>query len=281
MLKVLKSGFYTSIQDKGRFGYLDKGVPSSGVMDGFSASIVNHLLENNETDAVLEITMTGPTLQFKGDTYICIGGAAFSVTLNNIPIRNYKVYKVVKGDILSFGKLEKGIRAYLGVKDGFLVDKVLGSRSFYKTITGKLSLEDSDQIPYSFTSEFSPKLQDVRIASVLEEQVIEVYKGPEFSLLTDKHFEHLFSKNFSIAKENNRMAYQLQESILGHQLSILTSATLPGTVQLTPSGKIIILMRDGQTTGGYPRVLQLSEKSISVLAQKKQGDAISFKLLMY
>jgi allophanate hydrolase subunit 2 len=58
----------------------------------------------------------------------------------------------------------------------------------------------------------------------------------------------------------------------------LTSATLPGTVQLTPSGKLIVLMKDGQTTGGYPRILQLSDKSISILAQKKFGDNASFKL---
>jgi allophanate hydrolase subunit 2 len=74
------------------------------------------------------------------------------------------------------------------------------------------------------------------------------------------------------------MAYQLTELIEGHDISILTSATLPGTVQLTPSGKLIILMKDGQTTGGYPRILQLSEKSINILSQKKAGDSVSFVL---
>ena len=75
------------------------------------------------------------------------------------------------------------------------------------------------------------------------------------------------------------MAYQLAETIKGHNYSMLTSGTLPGTVQLTSSGRIIILMKDGQTTGGYPRILQLSEESICVLAQKKSRDTISFELL--
>ena len=75
------------------------------------------------------------------------------------------------------------------------------------------------------------------------------------------------------------MAYQLTELISGHSHSMLTSGTLPGTVQLTPAGRLIILMKDGQTTGGYPRILQLSEAAICVLAQKKLGDALSFKLL--
>ena len=75
------------------------------------------------------------------------------------------------------------------------------------------------------------------------------------------------------------MAYQLKEQIPGHDVTMLTSATLPGTVQLTPSGKLIVLMKDGQTTGGYLRILQLSDRAISVLAQKREGNQMSFKLL--
>jgi len=59
---------------------------------------------------------------------------------------------------------------------------------------------------------------------------------------------------------------------------MLTSAVLAGTVQLTPSGRLIILMRDCQVTGGYPRILQLSEESINTLAQKTTGDSFSFVL---
>ena len=84
MLKVLKSGFYTTIQDSGRLGYLNKGVPVSGVMDSFSASKLNLLLDNSANAAVMEITMTGPTLEFEEETYICLGGAEISVTLNTV-----------------------------------------------------------------------------------------------------------------------------------------------------------------------------------------------------
>jgi allophanate hydrolase subunit 2 len=70
----------------------------------------------------------------------------------------------------------------------------------------------------------------------------------------------------------------LNETIPNTLPSILTSAVLPGTVQLTPSGKLIILMRDCQVTGGYPRVLQVSEESINRLSQKITGDKIQFVL---
>ena len=113
----------------------------------------------------------------------------------------------------------------------------------------------------------------------MDESVLETSKGPEFGLFDDKQLERLFSKKFSIAKEYNRMAYQLEQRLPKHTVTILTSATLPGTVQVTPNGKLIVLMKDGQTTGGYPRLLQLSDKAISILAQKKYGDDISFGLI--
>lgn len=278
MLKVLKPGLFTTIQDEGRYGYLNKGVPVSGYMDSFSAAKINQLLENHESAAVMEITMTGPTLVFEKSTFICMGGAQLSVTLNNEPVYEYKVYKVEKGDILSYGKLKKGFRGYLAVKDGFQTAGVLGSRSFYSPITPKNHLGDGSSVDYIKCTNFSPKIPELKVDSFLNESVLSVSQGPEFHLLSDKQLETLFFKNFSISNQNDRMAYQIEEKIDGHSISILTSATLPGTVQLTPAGKLIILMKDGQTTGGYPRILQLSDKSISILAQKKFGDGISFKL---
>lgn len=279
MLKVLKAGFFTSIQDLGRFHHRKKGVPVSGCMDQPSVYKANTLLENDVHSAVLEITMTGPTLVFEKDTFIVIAGAIISVTLNNEPIQNYKVYQVKEGDILSYGKLKKGIRTYLAVKGGFKTEEILGSRSFYVPITDRNRIEDGDEVPYGENKSFSPKISEIKVDSLLDETVLEVYKAPEFDLLTDRQLENLFSKEFTVSKENNRMAYQLSETLEGHKHSILTSATLPGTIQLTPSGKLIILMKDGQTTGGYPRILQLSDRSISVLAQKREGNTISFKFI--
>ncbi|WP_209400611.1 biotin-dependent carboxyltransferase family protein [Pseudozobellia sp. WGM2] len=278
MLKVLKAGLFTTIQDQGRYGFLNKGVPVAGYMDTFSATKINALLENKKEDAVMEMTMTGPTLQFERATFIAIGGANISATLNNNEVANYKVLKIGKGDILSFGKLESGFRGYLAVKNGFQAPIVLGSRSFFSSITKKNHLQDRDVVDYIETAVFNPKITELRLDSFLGENLLKVSAGPEYELLNDKQLEWLFSKEFTVSNENNRMAYQLEEKIPGHEISMLTSATLPGTVQLTPSGKIMVLMKDGQTTGGYPRILQLSDKAISIMAQKKYGDKVRFKL---
>ncbi|MBU2997514.1 biotin-dependent carboxyltransferase family protein [Cellulophaga baltica] len=279
MLKVLKSGLYTTIQDSGRFGYRDNGVPVSGVMDTNTVYKINTLLENDVNDSVLEITMTGPTLQFGKDTYISLGGAKFEVTLNNIPVENYKLLKIMAGDILSYGRLQKGFRAYIAIKNGFQSKEILGSRSYYSAITPYIVIKDNFEIPYIKNSKFEPKITSLKTNSLLDETELYVAKGPEFSLLNDRQLEQIFFREFNIAPENNRMAYQLKQTIDGHKVSMLTSATLPGTVQFTPAGKLIVLMKDGQTTGGYPRIIQLTDKAISILSQKKSGDIVNFKLM--
>ena len=280
MLNLLKAGFFTTIQDGGRFGFLNNGVPTSGFMDAEAAKRANRLLENPPETAVMEITMTGPTAEFSLPSFICLGGAQMEVTLNNEPIEHFKVHKINSGDFLSYGKLKKGFRSYLAIKGGFKTESLLGSQSFFKPITSKNCFKDLDRIAYEGNTVFQPKDLTYMGNYILNESTLEVFQGPEYGLLNDHQLESIFFKTFKVAKENDRMAYQLEETVEGHQISMLTSATLPGTVQMTPSGKLIILMRDGQTTGGYPRILQLSEKSISILAQKKYGDTIRFKLLM-
>lgn len=281
MIKVIHPGFFTTIQDMGRFGYRDKGVPVCGCMDNYSASMANSLLENAEMDAVMEITMTGPKLEFQTTSFFSITGAEMSPALNGVPINSYEVHKANEGDILSFGKLLNGFRSYLAVKGGFLTETKLMSRSFYKTITDQNCLKERMEIPIKEYSEYSPKIAHIKPEATQKELELNVYKGPEYNILTDDQLKLLFTNKFTIAKENNRMAYQLEELIGVQSHKMLTSATLPGTVQLTPAGKLIILMRDGQTTGGYPRILQLATKSIAMLSQKKFGDEVSFNFLSH
>ncbi len=278
MLRVVHTGFFTTVQDEGRFNFRDKGVPVSGAMDSYSAKMANTLLDNAEGDAVLEITMTGPTLAFEAPSFIAITGAEMSASINGNPVPNYKVHAVQAGDVVSFGKLINGFRAYLAIRNGFKTEKVLGSRSYFKPLTTLNRIKEFMELPFEPVTSFEPRILDIRPAPFHKEQRLPVKPGPEYKLLKDQHLELLFSKDFRIAKENNRMAYQLEETIPGHSVTLLTSATLPGTVQLTGSGKLIILMRDGQTTGGYPRILQMSERAISLLSQKKNGDQVSFQL---
>ena len=246
MVKVLKPGFYSTIQDLGR----------------------------------LEMTMTGATLQFEIHTCIALSGADLSAKLNEKPIQLNKMILVKPNDILSFGKLNHGFRCYLAVLGGFKTETIMKSKSMYQNITKQFMIYKNDELQISQKPPASNKQHaSMRFdSSYINSNILEVYKGPEFENLTKNKQTELFSKPFVISKDNNRMAYQLEETFQNNLSPIITSAVLPGTVQLTPSGKFIILMRDCQTTGGYPRVLQLKESSIDVLGQKFTGKTINFKL---
>ena len=278
MIKVLKSGLYSSIQDLGRKGFRKYGVPVAGVMDIASAELGNLILGNDENDAVLEITMQGPRLQFFEPTNISITGANLGPTKNEIPIEMNTNISIQHRDILDFGTPKFGVRSYLAIKGGFQTDKIFGSRSFYKNITEKDRIEIGDELTYRL---FAPNESTVAIEiapKVITKNELIVFKGPEFELLNGEQKQLLFSGPFTLAM-NNRMGYQIKELLPNNLKSILSTTVLPGTVQLTPSGKMIILMRDCQTTGGYPRILQLAEASINHLAQKRQFENISFSFL--
>jgi len=280
MIKVLSSSFNSSIQDLGRFGYGDIGVPVSGAMDSYSAKLANHILGNNDVDAVLEITLNKSKLLFDNESIICITGADLSPKLNNKSIRLNSAINVRKDDILTFDKPIYGVRSYLAVKGGFQTEVVLNSRSFYKGITKASAIKKNDTLPIRMASSESAKsFSTVKINKrQFTTTDIEAYTGPEYELLNKKQREGLNNTLFTISKDNSRMGYRLEELIANTLKTMLTSAVLPGTVQLTPSGKLIVLMRDCQVTGGYPRVLQLSENAINKLAQKATKNTFRFKI---
>jgi len=283
MIKVLKTGLYSTIQDQGRFGYLSYGVPFSGAMDAYSSQFANALVGNAKDAAVIEMTMTGAELLFLKATTIAITGADMSPKLNGKPINMFKSIMVNANDTLTFGRLINGFRAYLAIKGGVLSEKVLGSRSMMKGVTDDFRINKGDYLEMSnVSSESIQKNAKLKFdPSYLDEGTLEVFKGPEFNKLAKKQQKLLFNQTLQVSKYNNRMAYQLEPLIQNDLESILTSPVLPGTVQLTPLGQLIVLMRDCQTTGGYPRVLQLTKKSINILSQKATGAQLKLRLCDY
>lgn len=277
-IEVLQPGLFSSIQDLGRFGFQKFGVPHSGVMDRYAMRICNLILGNPEDTAVMEITMQGPQLKFNASTAICVSGANLSPQLNENPIEQNSLIEIHKGDILKFGRRKCGFRSYLGILDGFQSEELMGSKSWYEGLTNDFRLKKGMKLFYSskISSESNTHSSLKMDVNYLNENKVEVYPGPEFEKLTAEQQKLLFENNFKTDASSNRMAVQMKEELQNNLESIKTSPVMPGTVQLTPSGKIIVLMRDCQTTGGYPRILQLSEKGIQVLSQKIPGENIKF-----
>lgn len=281
MIAILHPGIYCSVQDQGRFGHTKIGVPQAGCADTYAAKMANVLLKNHEKDALIEITFGQGKFKFTSDTYICLTGGDFSPKLNGKLIKMQSVFFIKKDSVLSFGKRVYGARVYLSVQGGIQTEKVYGSRSFFDGITQQ-KLGKGAMLPILPIQKYADNnFSRVRVS---EKHFTTIYlpclKGPEFFKLNQEQQRKLFTP-FSISDDNNRVGYRLKESLENNLSSILTSAVLPGTVQLTPSGKCIILLQDCQVTGGYPRILQLSEIAIARVSQKITGDKIQFILEDY
>ncbi|MGA9326283.1 MAG: biotin-dependent carboxyltransferase family protein [Salegentibacter sp.] len=278
-IEVLQPGLFTSVQDFGRFGFRKFGVPGSGAMDSYASKTANLILKNSVNAAVLEITQMGPKLRFSGATLIALSGADLSPRINGEIVENNEVLEIQPGDELSFGRRKVGCRTFMAISGGILSEEIMKSRSWYEGVTENFRLENGMRLPYEASeAEVSQTYSSLRVDDhYLQTPEIDVFAGPEFHLLDEEQQVHLMDSSFSVDKNNNRMAIQLQEKVENQLEPIITGPVVPGSVQLTPSGNLIVLMRDCQTTGGYPRVLQLSENGINSLAQKVIGDEVEFR----
>lgn len=280
MIEVLKPGIFSSVQDLGRFGYRSFGVPLSGVMDQASAITANNLLGNPSKAAVIEFTGPGLTLKFRTATKIAVCGAKVDLTLNDKNIDLSKVINVDPGSVLKAGNSRQGVWAYMAILGGVDSEVVLGSKSMYKSLTkhSRLGKEMKLGIGNAQLHEAFNSLS-IKSTRLVNNEAIEIMKGPEFDLLSEDDVIKILGTDFVISPQSNRMAYLLDHDLEISTKEIITSAVQPGTVQLTPSGKLLVLMRDAQTTGGYARIFQLTENAINCLSQRKPRATVSFRVI--
>lgn len=277
---ILKSGPGSSIQDMGRRGQANFGIPIAGALDLKSYTWVNHILQNDPNNAVLEISQPGFQVQFDLPISIALAGALASILLNGEEIVGTNLISIQPKDVLEIGGFLIGARVYVGIRYGFKSQKILGSRSFYPGLTDDFQLSKGDKIMYFTDSQASPVFNAKAKWSTdwFEGEEILAYPGPDFHLLNEGLKEKLLSQTYRISQQSNRMGIQLLELCENNLPELPTNPVFPGTVQLTSGGKLLILLKDAQVTGGYPRILQLAEESQWIIAQKRPGSKICFKL---
>ncbi|WP_264193778.1 biotin-dependent carboxyltransferase family protein [Cytobacillus firmus] len=302
MIKVLKPGLLSSIQDLGRTGYQKFGVIASGAMDPFSHRMANLLSGNEENDPALEITMMGPTLTFEEDTLISICGGDLSPSINGQPIRTWRSVFVKKGSELKFGGCQKGCRAYLAVSGGFDVPEVMNSKSTYLRagiggFKGR-ALKAGDVLETGKPSLQSLKMKDFLSKQLLDKAFVEndwgiasklipetvgnpeirITRGRQFDLFTHESRIQLFNHAFEVTAQSDRMGYRLKGSVLAlsEHAEQISEAVNFGSIQVPPDGNPIVLLADRQTTGGYPKIGQVAAIDLPLLAQAKPGDALRF-----
>lgn len=286
-IRIIKPGICSAIQDLGRTGYRSLGIGPGGVMDFFAASVANFLVGNDEKAALIEMHFPGATIVFQSAARISITGADFEAHINDTSVPLYQPLYITNGDVLSFKKNNSGVRAYIAIGGGMMMDQWLGSYCTHIKVSaggykGRL-LQKDDTINLN-AAELTSRNKNISIApSVIEkiytqEHVIRCIAGPEYNLLNTQS-ENIFSNtSFYISNQSDRMGYRLQGDALSLKTpaELISSAVGFGTIQLLPNGQLIVLMADHQTTGGYPRIAAVITADLPRLAQLPVNTAIKF-----
>jgi len=282
--EVIQPGFLTSIQDKGRHGYQQYGVPISGAMDSCSLMVANLLVGNEEGDACLEITVLGPRLRVLGDTAVAISGADLRPALNNGPLPMWESVRVCSGDTIWFGHPKNGCRSYLAVAGGIDVPQVMGSRSTYlQSHLGGFEgrpLGSGDRLRRGKARVEIPsrKLPREYIPEYQAENELRAILGPQDDHFTETGIRTFLGSEYTISLQANRMGYRLEGPPIEHKAGadIVSDGIPPGAVQVPGDGLPIILLADRQTTGGYVKIATVSTADLPKLAQAQPGDRVRF-----
>jgi len=279
MITILRAGAYISLVDKGRFGYQKYGVPISGAMDRHSAIAANVLLNNHNDEALLELYMPGHRLQFSNKAKIAITGADANIYLDDRTITSNQTHIIESGSKLSIGNFNKGAYIYIAVEGGLESKKILGSRSPLSNMYSR-QLRTGDTIQTCLSNKVQASNSLIAPMNIDCKSKISARPGPEWDLLDQEAQMAITKSEYSISQQSNRMGYRLMGNPLSQKnISIYSSPVMPGTVQLLPSGAPLILMRDCQTTGGYPRILQITPDSLNQLAQRRPGQNVEFDVI--
>jgi biotin-dependent carboxylase-like uncharacterized protein len=289
-LKINAPGVHTTIQDFGRVGYQDIGVPVSGALDPESLRLANRLVGNRRQMAGLEFLFSGPTMEVTVDSLrIALGGFGASIeVLGAEPARiaAWRSAVLKRGHTFRVRLDGSASSCYLAIAGGFQLEPCLGSLSTYTRaglggFKGR-ALVAGDELPLVLES--APDGEDLRLPKPEEfssGRPIRITWGMQRDYFTDQSLARFVTEPFTILPESDRMGYRIAgpgiEHLSGHD--IVSDGIATGAIQVPGTGKPIILLADHQTTGGYPKIATVISADIPALGRRKPGQEIRFEAI--
>jgi antagonist of KipI len=295
--RIIRSGPQTAVQDLGRVCHRAVGVGTSGALDPFAARIANTLVANHETAAVIEIALGNFRMRFTDDRLIAWCGGEFDVRVEDCVIPPGHVCVLSADEELTVKSAKNGCRLWLAIAGGIDVPVVLGSRSTdlraeFGGFDGR-TLRDGDEVQLG---ELSPPATK-RMASLRQSRVsswsaqkewsspagqnlpLRFIRGTDWNLFADSAHDAFTAAGFIVTHEADRMGVRLDgPELTRHETNdLLSEAVAPGTVQVPPSGRPILLLGDCQTIGGYPKIAHVITVDLPAAAQLRPDDRVRFQ----
>jgi antagonist of KipI len=286
--EVIAPGLLTSVQDAGRIGWRACGVGTGGAADRYSFAVANLLAGNDPDTAALEITLTGPTIRLQRATTIALCGATIDAHADGVPLPGWRPIALPAGSVLTLGACRRGTRAYLAFDGGIDVPLVLDSRStdlrghFGGNDGRALGIGDVVRLGLAYDHMTAPNaplvatwwIDDDADLDFANSIAVRVLPGSDATTPADA----LHAQEFVVDAASDRQGLRLGGTALkladAHER--ISEPVIPGTVQLPPDGRPIVLLADSQTVGGYPRIGHVIAADLPRLAQRRAGQCLRF-----
>src|SRR4029453_1587915 len=289
-LFVAPAGFLTSVQDLGRSRFRQFGVSPGGALDCFGLRVANLLVGNDEGAAGLEISLGGLQLRFEDDRVVAWCGGDFDVHIGSRVLPAGHAGSVNAGDKLKIGAPKAGCRSWLSISGGTVVEPVLGSRSTdlrasFGGFEGR-SLRDGDVLPLGMRPGSPTPATGISswtaphdwVSPAKREPILRFVRGMDWNRFNASSLQHFTSEAFTVSSDSDRMGVRLEGPELNRKdkVDLVSEAVAPGTIQVPPSGKPILLLGDCQTIGGYPKIAHVIAVDLGLAAQLRAGDHVRF-----
>lgn len=297
MIEILSNGALNLVQDLGRPEHLGIGVSGGGAMDAPALVMANWLAGNDASAAGIEISIFPFRIRFESTALFACTGATTSIALPNRHLSSWWAAQAAAGDVLTVAAPTLGSRAYLAIRGGIEVPRVLGSRSTdLKSGFGGLAgrgLRKGDRLASGGSAPWPPDTRPIGVAPPSRIQIAEqlsagvvkirVMAAAECEHFTQDALQAFQLSEYRLTPDCNRQGYRLDGVPLKTQrpVELLSHGIVPGTIQVPPSGQPIIQLAEANTCGGYPKIATVIEPDLWRLAQLRSGQRIRFEMIAH
>jgi biotin-dependent carboxylase-like uncharacterized protein len=287
VLKVIQPGIHTTVQDLGRKGFQDAGVPVAGPLDRDSLRLANALVGNPLETAALELVLQGPALEVQADSVrVALAGCQGALEVGGEQARTVPAgqsVRLMRGETVRVAQLGDAACAYLAVEGGFDLTPVLGSVATYvRGGMGGLNgtpLKRDMLLPLRQTQvEERPELGLTEAQDLAFDAPIRVVLGPQDDFFSEAGIATFLSGEYTVTPQSDRMGFRMDGPALEHSkgYNIVSDGIVSGSIQVPGSGMPIVLLADAQTTGGYPKIATVISADLPVLGRRRPGRKVRF-----
>ncbi|GIZ12740.1 5-oxoprolinase/urea amidolyase family protein [Pseudomonas sp. NCCP-436] len=279
-LEVLSPGLQTVLQDLGRAGHSDQGVSESGALDRSALRAANRVVGNDSACACLEVVLGGLSFVCHGRTIIAITGAQTPIRVTSAcglqwQADNYQPIELDRGDRVSLGAPQAGLRSYLAIRGGFQVDPVLGSLSYDSLAQiGPLPLKAGDRLGFNEVSGGSSvsvtENPTFALPTTIDVVTLDVVMGPRSDWFTEAAIELLSNQPWRVTAQSNRVGIRLEGDVALQRCKhdeLPSEGTSVGAIQVPANGQPVLFLADHPLTGGYPVIASVASYHLDLAGQ--------------